>query len=350
MSSFALASAIRTFVQQVHNGRNLLLKPAASKGIDFARLRSRLAAHGLNALRLSSLAELKAAADAAACSPYKAIAIVEEEEDKAADGLPIPLLRCGLVSTPDSTAGRDSPALHSGTLEGSVPKEASNLLELPGATMIEVLQAILGYPGALEDDTSLGFGPHRIPPTQVFYESGHCFALVNVKPVLPGHVLVVSRRRVASFLQLYPDEASDLMQTAQKVATCVGQAHHGAKNFTLSLQDGPAAGQTVPHIHFHIVPRLPMDLTTNDAIYDLLETSEKEMGKMEAFAKAAMPKTAIAVDPLASNPGGVDGNGSPQASAFPRILPPELRKVRTPEEMAEEAESYRRVFREKGWA
>jgi diadenosine tetraphosphate (Ap4A) HIT family hydrolase len=42
-----------------------------------------------------------------------------------------------------------------------------------------------------------------------------------------------------------------------------------------SMQDGPAAGQTVPHVHVHCLPRYFEDIPNNDKIYDMIDDAEK---------------------------------------------------------------------------
>lgn len=116
---------------------------------------------------------------------------------------------------------------------------------------------------------TFGFGPHVIPAEQVFATSQHCFVLTNLKPVTAGHVLVVSRRSVARFRDLTPEEVSDLWLTVQAVSSRL-ESHLRADSVTIALQDGAAAGQTVPHLHVHILPRHIDDLEDNDAIYDMV--------------------------------------------------------------------------------
>jgi bis(5'-adenosyl)-triphosphatase len=41
------------------------------------------------------------------------------------------------------------------------------------------------------------------------------------------------------------------------------------------MQDGPAAGQTVPHVHIHVLPRRFQDVPSNDQIYDIIDDAEK---------------------------------------------------------------------------
>ena len=121
----------------------------------------------------------------------------------------------------------------------------------------------------------LRFGPHALPREQIFYETVHALAITNLRPVLPGHVLVLSRRAVARFGDLSAAEAADVWCAAQAVGRVV-TACHGGTSATYSLQDGAEAGQSVPHLHIHIVPRRAADLPCNDDVYDLLEASRSE--------------------------------------------------------------------------
>ncbi|XP_017382815.1 bis(5'-adenosyl)-triphosphatase isoform X1 [Cebus imitator] len=117
---------------------------------------------------------------------------------------------------------------------------------------------------------SFRFGQHLIKPSVVFLKTELSFALVNRKPVVPGHVLVCPLRPVERFHDLRPDEVADLFQATQRVGTVVEKHFHGT-SLTLSMQDGPEAGQTVKHVHVHILPRKAGDFHRNDSIYDELK-------------------------------------------------------------------------------
>jgi len=101
----------------------------------------------------------------------------------------------------------------------------------------------------------VAFGKFRLKPSQVFFvsTSGLSLATVNLKPLVPGHVLVVSRRVVPTIAELTPEEMQDLWRTVREVQGLV-QASHGASSSTLGMQDGRDAGQSVPHVHVHILP------------------------------------------------------------------------------------------------
>lgn len=116
----------------------------------------------------------------------------------------------------------------------------------------------------------VSFGPIAIPGAQVFYETSQTFALVNLKPVVPGHVLVCPRRSTPKFTDLSDEEISDLWRTVAVIQRAL-EHEHDTSSSTLAIQDGPLAGQTVPHVHVHVLPRRVGDFARNDDVYDDLE-------------------------------------------------------------------------------
>ncbi|KAK9842051.1 hypothetical protein WJX81_006303 [Elliptochloris bilobata] len=114
------------------------------------------------------------------------------------------------------------------------------------------------------------FGPHTIHASEVFVESTLSFAFVNLKPVVPGHVLISPKRVVPRFAALSADEVADLWVLAQRVGAAV-EPHFGATSLTLTIQDGEQAGQSVPHVHVHCLPRRAGDFEKNDEVYDAID-------------------------------------------------------------------------------
>ncbi|XP_008292329.1 bis(5'-adenosyl)-triphosphatase [Stegastes partitus] len=123
--------------------------------------------------------------------------------------------------------------------------------------------------------STLRFGQHLIKASAVFLQTELSFALVNRKPVVPGHVLVCPLRPVERFQDLQPDELTDLFSTTQRVAKLV-EKHFNATSLTIAIQDGPEAGQTVKHVHVHVLPRKAGDFERNDSIYDELQKHDRE--------------------------------------------------------------------------
>ncbi|KAJ4749447.1 Bis(5'-adenosyl)-triphosphatase [Rhynchospora pubera] len=90
------------------------------------------------------------------------------------------------------------------------------------------------------------------------------------------HVLIIPRRVVKRFTDLTRDEICDLWTTARLVGSRL-ENYHDATSLTLIIQDGPEAGQSVPHVHIHVVLRKLGDFERNDDIYDALDVKDKEL-------------------------------------------------------------------------
>lgn len=105
---------------------------------------------------------------------------------------------------------------------------------------------------------------------QVFYRTKHCYALVNLKPITKGHVLVVPlRTQVVNLAQLTPQENADYFRTVQLIHMFIMWVYD-AQSVNIAIQDGPEAGQSVPHLHTHIIPRFKVK-NIGDAIYEKLD-------------------------------------------------------------------------------
>ena len=166
--------------------------------------------------------------------------------------------------------------------------------------------------------------PFLSPPPSPLGRTNTQYAFVNLKPVVPGHVLVSPRRCSPRLAGLSPAEVTDLFSLAARVGAAV-EPHYRASSLTLAVQDGPAAGQTVPHVHVHVLPRVGGDFPRNDDVYTELE-------------KAANAP---------AGEGGRSGEGSAGAVAFgaaAAVAPDAPRPPRSDREMADEAAVLRTLF------
>ena len=133
--------------------------------------------------------------------------------------------------------------------------------------------------------------------------TAHSFALVNIKPLLPGHVLVSPRRIVPRLADLSHVEVTDLFLTVQRVGRVVERVYN-ASSLNVAIQDGPDAGQSVPHLHTHLIPRQKADLDGkggSDAIYGMLEGEEGDVG-MHLLEKSGRRPKFPAVDDAQRKP------------------------------------------------
>ncbi|CAB1369398.1 HIT family protein [Denitratisoma oestradiolicum] len=86
------------------------------------------------------------------------------------------------------------------------------------------------------------------------HEDAHTLAFMDIMPQADGHTLVIPREPAETIFDLSPEAAHALIASTQKVARAVRAALE-APGILLAQVNGAAAGQTVPHVHFHIIPR-----------------------------------------------------------------------------------------------
>lgn len=79
-------------------------------------------------------------------------------------------------------------------------------------------------------------------------------------PLNPGHCLVLPRRHVASLFDATEEEVRALWQLLGEGRELIDQ-EHGPAGYNVGVNDGPAAGQTVAHLHIRLIPRYPGDTT-----------------------------------------------------------------------------------------
>ncbi|MEG9862000.1 MAG: HIT family protein [Parvularculales bacterium] len=82
----------------------------------------------------------------------------------------------------------------------------------------------------------------------------HTLAFMDVMPQVPGHTLVIPRHPAENLFDLPPDYAAAMAKSVKIVAHAVRQAFE-APGILIAQLNGAAAGQTVFHIHTHIIPR-----------------------------------------------------------------------------------------------
>ena len=119
------------------------------------------------------------------------------------------------------------------------------------------------------------FGHVIITSSCIFCRSALSYAFVNKKPITPGHVLVASDREVARFADLSPDEVSDMFKLVHRISPVIERVYE-ATSLTIAIQDGKDAGQSIEHVHVHIVPRKAGDPLQDDRIYEALQTHDKK--------------------------------------------------------------------------
>lgn len=92
-------------------------------------------------------------------------------------------------------------------------------------------------------------------PANFVYRDELCAAFMDIRPVNPGHVLVVPRVHAVLLTELDQVSVSHLLWIAQRVDAALRSSGMKCEAVNLFLADGRAAGQDVMHVHLHVMPR-----------------------------------------------------------------------------------------------
>jgi bis(5'-adenosyl)-triphosphatase len=109
-----------------------------------------------------------------------------------------------------------------------------------------------------------------------FSSSSRFSAFYNIAPILPGHSLIIPNAHYNSLFELSDDELSEMMVFARKI-TSVLKTVFNCDGFDWTIQDGISAGQTVPHLHLHIIPRKTLDLPESNDWYSKIHENENQL-------------------------------------------------------------------------
>lgn len=95
-------------------------------------------------------------------------------------------------------------------------------------------------------------------PSAHLYEDGRVLAFLDIRPLAPGHCLIVPKKHAAKLEDASPEDRHAMMDAAALLAPILGR-ETGSKDCTIAVNNGPDAGQDVAHVHLHLVPRRPDD-------------------------------------------------------------------------------------------
>lgn len=98
-----------------------------------------------------------------------------------------------------------------------------------------------------------------LDPARILDETAFAVAYRDAFPVSKGHCLVIPRRHVGSWFDATPDERQDMLGLLDEARARI-RRDHAPDAFNIGINDGAAAGQTVPHLHIHLIPRYAGDV------------------------------------------------------------------------------------------
>ena len=97
-----------------------------------------------------------------------------------------------------------------------------------------------------------------IPKEQVLIERPFAVAARDSYPVSPGHTLIIPRRHVETFFETTDDERLAMMKLLDEMKARLDREHK-PDGYNIGINSGAAAGQTVMHLHIHLIPRYAGD-------------------------------------------------------------------------------------------
>lgn len=146
------------------------------------------------------------------------------------------------------------------------------------------------------------FCDKKIIKLQLYFETKNEYVLYNNIPILPGHSLVVPKRHASSIQELNSDEIKSLFETVKLVAQKLKKIYE-AEGMNFAFNEGSCAGQRVSHLHIHILPRKPNDMTPDPRnLYYRTEKQRKRLTQEEIRKMVASLKNKFRYR-LGTNPG-----------------------------------------------
>ena len=97
-----------------------------------------------------------------------------------------------------------------------------------------------------------------LPPERIIDSNDLAIVIRDAYPVSPGHTLVIPKRHIGSWFEITQAEQQALLDLLAK-AKAVLETELKPDGYNIGINDGPSAGQTVPHLHMHLIPRYKGD-------------------------------------------------------------------------------------------
>ncbi len=120
-------------------------------------------------------------------------------------------------------------------------------------------------------------------PAARLYEDEHVFSFLDIRPLRPGHALVIPKAHCSDLRDCPEEAAGPLLAAVARLAPALAQAT-GAEGFNLFNTNGAVAGQEVFHLHLHVLPR-----QTGDGFF------ERSLSEAVGVAEMASPEELAAL-------------------------------------------------------
>ncbi len=123
-----------------------------------------------------------------------------------------------------------------------------------------------------------------IPCTKL-YEDDKILSFLDIMPASKGHALVIPKNHYRTLIDMPHEEIKEVMDIVQKVAAATMVSLPGVEGFNVLQSNNKVAGQVIPHVHFHIIPR-----HEKDKLNFAWEQGKSEMAELKKYAELVKEK------------------------------------------------------------
>jgi histidine triad (HIT) family protein len=136
----------------------------------------------------------------------------------------------------------------------------------------------------MEDCIFCKIAKGEIPSTKL-YEDEKVLSFLDIEPAAKGHALIIPKKHYATLIDMPHEEVKEVMEAVQKVAAATMVALPGVEGFNVLQSNNEAAGQIIPHVHFHVIPR-----QKQDNLDFAWEQGKAEMAELKKYAELVKEK------------------------------------------------------------
>ncbi|KCV70165.1 hypothetical protein H696_03624 [Fonticula alba] len=162
-------------------------------------------------------------------------------------------------------------------------------------------------------DKVVKFGQVTVRAVNIFYQTPLTLGFLNAYPLLPFHSLVIPRRGVRLLCELTPEEISDLFNSVNIIAEALKVAEPAMNSYSMTVQDGPFSGQSIHHVHAHILPRMTEEIR-DDSMYvhlqhnncEILRQLKAEGGEVAAMLAGMEEDPSLSLEEAAGRTSSLD--------------------------------------------
>jgi len=94
--------------------------------------------------------------------------------------------------------------------------------------------------------------------SKIIYEDSQNLAFLDIHPHAPGHTVIIPKKHAKTILELDASEIKDLFMALKNTLEIIQKALN-PDGFTIGINHGESAGQAIPHLHIHLIPRFKND-------------------------------------------------------------------------------------------